>query len=407
MKKAWRHQLFLVAALIVPSNAFLCTSRFAKTVLLSSSASSTSQMNIDEGARESEDISTCNDAMRRSFLAASTPFLFGLSSFAQPSFAGEVGARITKAVTTSDLGVSVRRSVVKGAQMMDKLDANWEKFSDENNLGSERLKQQERPKPREIPDPKPLNVGLAKKVLKCSDETFLECTGVSLDDLNSQIAKVDGLVRKSFERSGLELTGEMTSKQFNYFCYVHFKAFCDILIDNKLSFNRKQFESMLGDKLLSLFAPSASNTLDSLATKQQGLKPKSEDAMMNGISTGLSLTDDILNSLVANGIVAQFERNEIDSETLSDWTNDLSDIQLSIPLDGDITLGSQVLLQEQGFRVYPDFGRFAITSALQKSLAFPNQNVQSDEYYMDTNYNSDPDLFEVKQVLLNIVIDSS
>ena len=161
------------------------------------------------------------------------------------------------------------------------------------------------------------------------------------------------------------------------------------------------------DKLLSLFAPSASNTLDSLATKQQGLKPKSEDAMMNGISTGLSLTDAILNSLVANGIVAQVERNEIDSETLSDWTNDLSDIQLSIPLDGDITLGSQVLLQEQGFRVYPDFGRFAITSALQKSLAFPNQNVQSDEYYMDTNYNSDPDLFEVKQVLLNIVIDSS
>ena len=97
----------------------------------------------------------------------------------------------------------------------------------------------------------------------------------------------------------------------------------------------------------------------------------------------------------------------IDKEILADWTDDLADIQLSIPLDGDITLGSQVLLQEQGFRVYPDFGRFAITSAIQKSLAFTSQKINSDEYYMDPGYSSDPSLFEVKQVLLNIVIDSS
>jgi len=30
--------------------------------------------------------------------------------------------------------------------------------------------------------------------------------------------------------------------------------------------------------------------------------------------------------------------------------------------------------------------------------------VQIDDYYMDTNYNSNPDLFEVKQILLSIVI---
>ena len=47
----------------------------------------------------------------------------------QPAFAGEVGARITKAVTQSDLGVSVRRSVVKGAQVIDSLDGKWEQFS--------------------------------------------------------------------------------------------------------------------------------------------------------------------------------------------------------------------------------------------------------------------------------------
>lgn len=33
-----------------------------------------------------------------------------------------------------------------------------------------------------------------------------------------------------------------------------------------------------------------------------------------------------------------------------------------------------------------------------------NINVQVDDYYMDTSYNSNPDLFKVKQILLNIVI---
>jgi hypothetical protein len=128
---------------------------------------------------------------------------------------------------------------------------------------------------------------------------------------------------------------------------------------------------------------------------------------LRGFEAGLKLTDEILTNLVSNGFVALAERNQIDNEKLADWSDDLADIQLSIPLDGDITLNSQVLLQEQGFRVYPDFARFAIASAFQQALANTNQNVSSDEYYMDTDYSSDPDQFEVKQVLLNVVIDSN
>merc|ERR1711957_1138910 len=141
-----------------------------------------------------------------------------------------------------------------------------------------------------------------------------------------------------------------------------------------------------------------------LSSKQKGLKRNAKGCLENGITVALDLTDEVLKNLVSNGLVALAGRSEIDNERISDWTDDLADIELSIPLDGDITLSSQVLLQEQGFRVYPDFGRFAITSAIQKSMASTNQNVSSDEYYMDTNYNSNPDLFEVKQVLLNIVI---
>lgn len=158
---------------------------------------------------------------------------------------------------------------------------------------------------------------------------------------------------------------------------------------------------------MGVFSPSFDKKLAELNSKQQGLKPNSKDCLMNGINLALSVSDDIMKNLVETGFVAQAERNEVDVDRLKDWIDDLADIQLSIPLDGDITLSSQVLLQEQGFRVYPDFSRFVINSAIEKCLVATNQRVSSDEYYMDTNYSSDPDLFEVKQVLLNIVIDSS
>jgi hypothetical protein len=325
----------------------------------------------------------------------------------EPSYAGEVGAKITKAVTQSDLGISVRRSVVKGAQIIDKIDGKWEKFSDDYGLGAERFKQQPRPRPKEIPDPLPINVEIAKKVLSLADEVFIETLGspgINID-LPLQINKVDNLVRKSFERSGLNLDEgtELTAQRFNYYCYTHFKAMCDIVVENKLPFNRKQFENKLGEKLLPLFAPSSNELLASIP------KQSSKECQAKAINVGLQITDQIIKNLVSNGFCSLAERNKVENEEgrIIDWIDDLSDLQLSIPLDGDITLNSQILIQEQGFRIYPGFGRFMITYALQKSLSGFKQSISSDEYFMDTNYSSDPDLFEVKQVLINIVIDSA
>ena len=90
---------------------------------------------------------------------------------------------------------------------------------------------------------------------------------------------------------------------------------------------------------------------------------------------------------------------------------DLSDLQFSVALDGDVTLNAQILLQEQGYRLIPDYGKYATTFILGDSLrVLPKsmmEEVSVEEYYMDTDYNSDPDKFEVKEVLLNIVIEST
>eukprot|EP00978_Attheya_sp_CCMP212_P040397 scaffold219896_cov61-Attheya_sp.AAC.1 len=143
-------------------------------------------------------------------------------------------------------------------------------------------------------------------------------------------------------------------------------------------------------------------------TKQdQGLAFSSTE-MKENLQRALDLVDHICDSMKSMGLLALTERSELDKDKIQDWSEDLSDLQFSIALDGDITLNSQILLQEQGFRLYPDFTRFAVTASLRKVLGNLNkQDVTSEEYYMDTNYNSDPDLFDAKEVLLNIVIESS
>ena len=338
---------------------------------------------------------------RRNFLiGAAGASIIGLPF---PSYAGEVGAMITKAVTQSDLGISVRRSVVRGAQIFDKLDGQWEKFSDDNHLGAQRFNQQPRPKPREVPDLQPLNVPLANQILNISDQTFLNLSGISSSTLESQIKKIDELVRKSFYRAGLNFDYDMSAKEFNYFCYIHFKAYCDIVKEKNVSFDVKSFETQLGETLLSLFYTQASDKISSLSRTKKNTKAK--EYLSIALNTALEGIDIVLKALVSNGFVARAERNFIDQERLQDWSADMADIQLSIPLDGDATLNGQILLQEQGMRIYPDFSRFIIAALLRQCLEGTNQNVADEEYYMDTGYSTDS--FEVKQVLLNIVIDSS
>jgi hypothetical protein len=86
--------------------------------------------------------------------------------------AGEVGARITAAVTTSDLGVSVRRSIVRGAQIMDQMDLQSERWSDQFRLGSERAQRSSRPMPKSIPPLQELDTIVASKIVDSTDHIF-------------------------------------------------------------------------------------------------------------------------------------------------------------------------------------------------------------------------------------------
>lgn len=327
--------------------------------------------------------------------------------------AGEIGAKITAAVTKSDLGISVRRSVVKGAQIMDGIDGQWEKFSDKFGLGSNRARQADKPLPKQIPPLQPLDGVLASQLLESSDKTFVALTKISFNELDKQIDKVTFTVSPSYVRSGLNIK-EIDAKnprngdEFNFLAYTHFKAYTDLILEQKIDFRsfQKTYEAQMGEQVERLLLPNDTTTLSSSSLQSTKLSgslsdPQVRQARWNFAQERLQR---VYNALVQRGLVAQIDTS-YEKDDLADWLDDaISDLKFNVALDGDVTLSTQILLQEQGFRLYPNFGRYAVRNVLEKCLG--TDAVEITDYYMDTDYNSDPDKFEVKEVLLSIVLES-
>lgn len=341
-----------------------------------------------------------DDTFRRQFLSQ---LAFGLHvATAAPSVtnAGELGAEITKAVTTSDLGISVRRSVVRGAQVMDSLDLRAERISDKFGLGAERSKRRGKPEPKVIPDPNPLDASFASQILDITDRVFCAVTMVRMGELQTQIKMATERVRPSFERSGLSLPLDVleTGPQFNFASYVHFKAYSDLIIDKNIDFRNftTAFEDQTGQQLAMLLLPNrtAAQIPELFSSPEKRIK---------ALATAIARIDRLLAVLVDKGLIARIDLAPIDADDVEDWSQDMADISWSVALDGDITLQSQILLQEQGLRLYPNYARYVIQSVLRQ---LDGQAITAEDYYMDTDYNSDPEKFEVKEVLVNISIET-
>jgi hypothetical protein len=130
-------------------------------------------------------------------------------------------------------------------------------------------------------------------------------------------------------------------------------------------------------------------------------------------------TDKLAATLRDLGLVALLDTSlPIESDDWQDFLDgDLLELNWNVAVDGDVTLNAQILLQEQGYRLYPNFGRFALREIFQNVLA--DATTKSDkisatgpikvsvmDYYFDTDYNSDPEKFEVKEVLLGVSLEN-
>ena len=203
--------------------------------------------------------------------------------------------------------------------------------------------------------------------------------------------------------------------EFNYELYSHFKAFNDILIENDdMTFPRfyAEFERDIGTRMVDKI-PSIQSSL-AVYSSSTDVGDQVQNAFKAADMTGTIL--------LSNGLINSWERAVKSKEDIEDFIEPYtaplgdnfsvtSDLQFTLALMGDVTLNSQLLLQELGYRLYPSFGRWI----LQQSLiaCFPgidNNNrkggvvVNIDDYFMDTAYNSNPDLFQVRQILMNVVL---
>jgi hypothetical protein len=111
---------------------------------------------------------------------------------------------------------------------------------------------------------------------------------------------------------------------------------------------------------------------------------------------------------VKKGLVAQMDRTDLlhETDTVDDWIQQMSDLSWTVALDNDVTIGSQILLQEQGIRLYPNYICCMMQTILRKNLLPYEQSITTEDYYFDTEYNTDPEKFEVKEVLVNINIEN-
>jgi hypothetical protein len=158
------------------------------------------------------------------------------------------GDSFTQSITESELGTSVRRAVVRGAQLFDKVDQQWEQFSDKFHLGSERSQTMDRPRPKPIPARKPIDSVWAHDWLQVTDETFTSILAVPKERLESRIQQLDSLVQKSFFPSSTSNTGQSLANNsgavddsshafFNYLSYLHFKTYCQLINQPDIPFS--------------------------------------------------------------------------------------------------------------------------------------------------------------------------
>jgi hypothetical protein len=327
------------------------------------------------------------------------------------------GNQITNAITTSDLGISVRRSVVRGAQTMDWIDRQWEEFSDTYSLGTERSRQilDRPPKSKPIPPRLALDTRLANQIITRCDSAFDDTLNGFFpikSQLPMRVDRVRKLVLPSFQRvdpslmsssSSSSFNSIETASQFNLESFVHFKAYSTILVENDIDFRkfRQRFEISCGQSLLNLFLENDLRVLGITLPLSTGTMSKMH-SKVDDLNERLDILQLLMQRLRDGGFIAATELSVIDSDRLLDWSEDSADLELSLALDGDITLNAQILLQEQGILLIPSYVKFMLRSLLD----LPGQKTSLEEYYMDTNYNSNPDLFEVKQLLLNIVLES-
>lgn len=382
-------------------------------------------------------------------------FVYGLTTILLPTIANAAvapstdtkeGGVLLDAITQSDIGVATRRATVRGAQIADKLDEKWERFSDSlrdeqkcDPVTNRRLFDNGfRKDGSRIGNPvlgglctpvplKELNEVMAKQVLESSENVVLNMNpNEDMKVLRNEIKEVKKLVGPAFERAAyknkkIEDGPEQARKRlsFNEDLYVYMRATSNFFFSNKggsSSVKTKkdladQFELEWGKQLVKandLPISRGGGILDPLV-----LSKANRDSFFSPFpkltpeeKTDLNYNEESL--LDALGMISVTLQTLQDAGLIGHWeisipVDDFGEV-VTIAVDDDISLGAQLLLREQQQKRYSDVMYFAGSSVLgiiRASLMNVGITCGLDSFFLDPS-TTKQDVYNPTQLLVNL-----
>ena len=325
------------------------------------------------------------------------------------------------AITRSSIGTSVRKATVRSAQMADKLDERWERFSDSlrdeskcdattgrrmydngfrkdgSRVGNPVLGSLCQPEPL-----LPLRDELANVIFTSAENAITGMLGIGKDSARQKVESVDALVGPSFARA-LDVTDEDERKRsgYNRRVYSATRAYGELLLKDKdpkaARLAAADFELRFGEQLLAFDAPSplVPSRLANRASFKSPFPPLSEDdkgdlAYDEGsLLDGLGTLSAALDALQAGGIIGHWE--------ISIPVDDFGEV-ITIAVDDDISLGAQALLREgRGLSLNGS----VVTALTRASLKRFGITTAVDAFFLDPS-TTKQDVYNPTQLLLNL-----
>lgn len=261
-------------------------------------------------------------------------------------------------VTESSLGRSFRKSVIKGAQVADSLDEQWERFSDglrdkskcDEKTGRRLYDNGKRKDGTSIGNPGlgslcnpeplvPLKVETAAQVLDLAILSAVSASDKGESVVRDKITEIKILVSPSFERKEQMATSEdeKTKVRYNFELYATLRAIKNCLNGDKNSI--RNFQVKWGEQLVQLFAPTASGKdyISPFTEKEDEFADFDYDK--NKLLDALGKLTVALTKLKAGGLIGYYE--------ISIPYDDYGSV-VTVAIDDYVSISSEILLSEQG-----------------------------------------------------------
>ena len=275
---------------------------------------------------------------------------------ASPLLVDDNGAQGISVVTQSEVGKSIRGTVVRGAQFADKIDMTWERFSDS-------LRDEGKCDPRTnrrmfdngfrrdgtrignpvlgalcTPEPlKDFDGSMASAVMELGTEAAAEALYFDTATLAKKQEEIQQLIKPVFERAAKSADEDTQQRQrqvFNRDLYAQMRAYGELVPSKKIS---QKIERTWGEKLLAKLAPGAGRqdyTSPFPKPDETEFQPYDEGALLDA----LGAVSVALNKLQAGGLIGRWEI----SIPEDDYWN-----VVTVAVDDDITIGGQILSRER------------------------------------------------------------